>query len=48
LGGKIFTEIIKLIKPNDIIYIVMGSLVIIGVVVGAFGSFRAVRKYLKV
>jgi hypothetical protein len=26
----------------------MVSLVVIGIVVGAFGSFRAVRKYLKV
>ena len=48
LGGKLFTEIIKLIEPKSIIYIVMIALVIIGVVVGAFGSFRAVRKYLKV
>ena len=48
LGGKIFTDIIKLISPESINYIVMISLVIIGVVVGAFGSFRAVRKYLKV
>lgn len=48
LGGKIFTDIIKLISPESINYIVMISLVVIGVVVGAFGSFRAVRKYLKV
>ena len=48
LGGRIFTNIIKLISPESINYIVMCSLVIIGVVVGAFGSFRAVRKYLKV
>ncbi len=48
LGGKIFTEIIRLIKPSSIMYIVILALVVIGVVVGAFGSFRAVRKYLKV
>lgn len=48
LGGKIFTEIISLIKPSQIIYIVMVALVVIGVVVGAIGSIRAVRKYLKV
>ncbi len=48
LGGKVFTEIIKLIKPSSIMYIVVIALVVIGVVVGAFGSFRAVRKYLKV
>ena len=48
LGGKVFTEIITLIKPAKVIYIVMVALVVIGVVVGAFGSYRAVRKYLKI
>ncbi len=48
LGGKVFTEIITLVKPSQIIYILMLVLVGIGVVVGAFGSYRAVRKYLKV
>ena len=48
LGGKVFTEIITLIKPNSVIYTVMLALVVIGTLVGAFGSYRAVRKYLKV
>ncbi len=48
LGGKVFTEIISLIKPARVIYIVMLALVIIGVVVGGLGSYRAVRKYLKI
>ncbi len=48
LGGKVFTEIISLIKPSKIIYTVMLALIVIGVVVGAFGSYRAVRKYLKI
>ena len=48
LGGKVFTEIIKLIEPKSVIYIIMVALSAIGVVVGALGSFRAVRKYLKV
>ena len=48
LGGKVFTEIITLVKPAKVIYIVMLALVAIGVVVGAFGSYRAVRKYLKI
>ncbi len=48
LGGKLFTEIIRLIDPKAINYMVMVALVVIGVVVGALGSFRAVRKYLKV
>lgn len=47
-GGKLFTPIITLIKPSDVIYIVLLALLCIGVVVGAFGSYRAVRKYLKV
>ena len=48
LGGKVFTEIITLVKPMDLIYIILGVLVSIGVIVGAVGSYRAVRKYLKV
>ena len=48
LGGKVFTEIITLIKPSKVIYIVMLALLVIAVVVGSFGSYRAVRKYLKI
>jgi len=48
LGGQLFTAIIPLIKPSKIIYTLLLALVVIGVVVGAFGSYRAVRKYLKV
>ena len=48
LGGQLFTPIITLVKPNDIIYIVLIALLSIGVVVGAFGSYKAVRKYLKI
>jgi cell division transport system permease protein len=48
LGGKLFTPIITLMKPNSVIYIVLLALLCIGVVVGAFGSYRAVRKYLKI
>ena len=48
LGGQLFTAIIKLVKPSSIIYTVMLVLVVVGVVVGAFGSFKAVRKYLKI
>ena len=48
LGGQLFTAIIKLIKPSSIIYMVLLALLAIGVVVGAFGSYRAVRKYLKI
>ena len=48
MGGKVFTEIITLIQPGKIVYTMMGVLLAIGVIVGAFGSYRAVRKYLKV
>ena len=48
LGGQIFTAIIKMVKPQEVIFIVFVALLAIGVVVGAFGSYRAVRKYLKI
>lgn len=48
LGGQLFTAIIPLIKPASITYIVLLALLGIGVIVGAFGSYRAVRKYLKI
>ena len=48
LGGQLFTAIIKLATPASIVYKVMGVIIAVAVVVGAFGSFRAVRKYLKV
>ncbi len=48
LGGHLFTAIIPLVNPTNIIYIVMLVLIAVGVLVGAFGSYRAVRKYLKI
>lgn len=48
LGGQLFTSIIKLVNPNDIVYTILFVLVGIGAIVGAFGSYRAVRKYLKI
>ncbi len=48
LGGQIFTAIIKLVPPAEIMLVLALSLLAIGVIVGAFGSYRAVRKYLKV
>lgn len=48
LGGQIFTAIIKLVHPSDITFILVLGLLAIGVIVGAFGSYRAVRKYLKI
>lgn len=48
MGGKLFSSIIQLIKPAPFIYYTSGVLLLIGIVVGMFGSLRAVHKYLKV
>jgi len=48
LGGQLFTPIIKLVNPNQIIYLIVLILVVIAVIVGSFGSYRAVKKYLKI
>lgn len=48
MGGKLFSSIIQLIKPTPFIYYTSGVLLLIGVVVGMFGSLRAVHKHLKV
>ncbi|MCI8777778.1 MAG: ABC transporter permease [Bacilli bacterium] len=47
-GGKLFTQIIQLIKPEPFIYFVAIALVAIGMIVGMFGSWRAVKKHLKI
>lgn len=47
-GGQLFSPFIKLIEPAPFVYIVSGILIIIGIVVGMFGSLRAVKKHLKV
>lgn len=48
LGGQLFTAIIKLVDPSSIIYLIMIVLVAVGALVGAFGSYLSVRKYLKI
>ena len=47
-NGQLFTAIIKLVNPSDIIYLIMCVLVVTGALVGAFGSFMSTRKYLKI
>ena len=47
-NGQLFTPILKLMKPFPYVYNICGILLIIGVCVGMFGSYRAVRKYLKI
>ena len=48
LNGILFTEVITLVNPDKILLLLSLILVSIGVVVGALGSYRAVRRYLKV
>ena len=48
LGGQLFTAIIKLVEPSSIIYLIMLVLISVGALVGAFGSYISVRKYLKI
>ena len=47
-GGQLFSPFIRLITPEPFIYEVSILLVIIGMVVGMFGSLRAVKKHLKI
>lgn len=47
-NGQLFSPFIKLIKPEPFIYIVSIVLLIIGILVGMFGSWRAVKKHLKI
>ena len=48
-GGKLFNSALaKLIAPDPFIYLASLLLVIIGILVGMFGSWQAVRKYLKI
>ena len=47
-NGQIISPFIQLLKPEPFVYIVSLVLIVIGMLVGMFGSLRAVRKYLKV
>ena len=47
-NGYLFTQIIKLVEPFNFILYVSASLAIIGATIGMFGSYRAVRRYLKI
>jgi len=49
LGGQLFSSSLgKLVEPYPFIIYSSGLLLIIGLLVGMFGSYRAVRKYLKI
>lgn len=47
-NGQLFSPFIKLIEPQPFIFQISGVLMVIGMLVGMFGSWRAVRKYLKI
>jgi len=47
-NGYLFSELIKLIKPEPFIYQTSLAVLGIGIIVGMIGSASAVRKYLKV
>ena len=47
-GGHLFTQFIKMIEPTPFVYYASLGLLAIGMVVGMFGSARAVRKYLNI
>ncbi len=47
-NGKIFGSFIELLKPSPFVYHISLILILTGMVVGMFGSGRAVRKYLKI
>ena len=47
-NGQLFSPFIQLMEPQPFVYMVSVVLIIIGVIVGMFGSLTAVKKHLKV
>lgn len=48
VGGSLFTNLVVLVEPKLIVYQTSIVLLIVGGVVGMFGSLRAVKRYLKI
>lgn len=48
MGGVLFTDIMPLISPYNFVFQVSAVLLIIGALVGMYGSYKSVRKYLKI
>lgn len=46
--GQLFSPLIKLIKPTPFVYSTSLIILILGIIVGMVGSWKAVRKYLKI
>lgn len=47
-NGYLFTQILTLAKPFNFILYIAGILIVLGGIIGMLGSFKAVRKYLKI
>lgn len=47
-GGQLFSPIIRLVEPTPFIYVVSAILLGIAMLIGMVGSYRAVRRYLKI
>lgn len=47
-NGEFFSPFIKLVPAEPFIYLVSLVLLVLGIVVGMFGSYHAVRKHLKI
>lgn len=48
LNGQLFTELVPLVPASEVLLFASILVVLIGSLVGMFGSTRAVRKYLKI
>ena len=48
MGGVMFTDIMPLISPYNFVFKVSFVLLIIGALVGMYGSYKSVRNYLKI
>lgn len=48
MHGYLFSEMLTLVKPYNFVFMVSVILVLIGALVGMYGSVKAVRKYLKI
>ena len=46
--GQLFSPFIKLVEPEPFVLLVSLALLVIGILVGMFGSWRAVKKHLKI
>ena len=48
LKGHLYSELLILVKPFNFVFMVSGVLLLFGMLVGMYGSVKAVRKYLKI